>query len=185
MRTSLAFTFLLISAAALVMWTSANLETAALHPSVFNLTGDGRVILIDVQTGEKLSIVYRDSDGAYNESALDAVDRVLRCHGDQEMFPISLKLVELVDHLQDHFGASEVLVVSGYRSPEYNAALKRRIKRVAHDSLHMKGMAMDIKLPAIDKKTLGNYTRTLATGGVGIYRSSNFVHVDVGEVRSW
>lgn len=161
------------------------LETAVERPGVFRLSGDGRVNLLDVQTGEQLSIVYRDSRGAYNESTLDAIDRVLRCHGDQEMHPISLKLVELVDYLQDHFGASQISVVSGYRSPDYNEALRRKIRRVAHDSLHIQGMAMDIQFPGVGKKELGTIARSLGSGGVGVYARSSFVHVDVGPVRSW
>lgn len=165
--------------------SSPSVETAALHASIFRLTGDGRIDLLDVHTGEKLSIVYRDGGGLYRESALDAVDRVLRCHGDQEEFPISLKLVELIDHLQDHFGADVVRIVSGYRSPEYNAALKRRLRRVAHNSLHMQGWAMDIQFPDVGKQVLGGYARSLSSGGVGVYASSSFVHIDVGPIRSW
>ncbi len=99
------------------------------HESIFRLSGDGRLFLFDVQTGEKLSIIYRNTDGAYNQDALEAIDRTLRCHGDKEIFPISLKLIELIDHLEDYYGASEVRVVSGYRSPEYNEQLKRKIRR--------------------------------------------------------
>ncbi|MFH0798882.1 MAG: DUF882 domain-containing protein [Pseudomonadota bacterium] len=183
LKTRIAFTAAI--ATILLLSGISQIETAVLHESVFRLTGDGRVNFTDVQTGERLSIVYRDASGAYNESALDAVERVLRCHGDHETFPISLKLIELIDHIQDHFGVDGVMVVSGYRSPEYNAALKRRIKRVAHDSLHMKGLAMDIRLAGIGKEELGHYARSLESGGVGVYHSSNFVHIDAGPVRSW
>lgn len=185
MRTRTASKAIFFAASALILISASKIETAVDHEHVFRLTGDGRLTLNDVHTGERLSIIYRDGRGVYDESSLDAIDRTMRCHGDQEMYPISLKLVELIDHLQDRFGTDDVLVVSGYRSPEYNAALKRRLRRVAHDSLHMQGMAMDIRLPAVDKRKLGAYARSLGAGGVGVYRSSHFVHVDSGPVRSW
>lgn len=164
---------------------SARIETSTRYEHIFRLTGDGKLTLVDMHTGEGISVTYRDGNGLYDDLSLDAIDRVMRCHGDQETYPISLKLVELIDHLQDHFGSDEVLVVSGYRSPEYNASLKRRSRRVAHDSLHMRGMAMDIKLPAVEKQELGAYVHPLSAGGVGVYRRSQFVHIDTGPVRRW
>ncbi len=170
---------------AVVCFPATHLETAINHSSPFRYTGDGKINLIDVQTRERLVIAYRDKRGFYDDLKLDAVDHTLRCHGKSETHHISLKLIELIDHLQDKFGANEVQVVSGYRSPEYNAALRKRSRRVAHNSLHMKGLAMDIRLPGVDKSELGEYARSLRTGGVGVYRRSSFVHIDVGPVKSW
>jgi len=169
----------------ILAYTAPNLESSAMHDGVFRLTGDGTISILDVHTGEELSIVYRDGEGRYDPASLEAVDRLLRCHGDGTEHPISLKLIELVDHIQDKFDAERVLVVSGYRSPDYNASLKKRLGRVAHDSLHMQGMAMDIKLDGVGKRELGSYARSVESGGVGVYRTSSFVHVDVGPVRSW
>ena len=161
------------------------LETAIEHSSPFRLSGDGRLALIDMHTGERLSIIYRSADGRYDDVALSAIDNVLRCHGKSEKYPISQKLVELVDYLEDSFGAKEVRVVSGYRSPEYNENLRRQISRVAHDSLHMQGLAMDIQLEGISKEKLGKLARALRSGGVGVYSSSDYVHVDAGPIRDW
>jgi uncharacterized protein YcbK (DUF882 family) len=162
-----------------------SLETAVGHPSAFQYTGDGRIEFIDLHTLERLSIIYRDKDGVYNDSALSAIDHTLRCHGKSERYPISLKLVELIDYLQDHFGADYVNVISGYRSPEYNEYLRSSLRRVAHNSLHMRGLAMDIRLPSVNKVALGNFAKGLKTGGVGVYYDSDFVHIDVGPVRNW
>ena len=185
MSTRLSYIFAAVAGLIVLGYTAPNIETAVLHEGAFRLTGNGSLAILDVQTGESLSIVYRDSDGRYDIPSLEAIDRLLRCHGDGTEHPISLKLVELVDHIQDAFGAEEVRVVSGYRSPDYNASIKKRLGRVAHDSLHMKGMAMDIQLESVGKKELGAYARGIGGGGVGVYRSSTYVHVDVGPVRSW
>lgn len=185
MSTRTAYIIASLLALFLLCASSPETQTAVEHQGVFRTTGDGRVNILDVTTGERLSIVYRDREGRYDISSLEAIDRLLRCHGDQAEYPISLKLVELVDHLQDRFDASEVRVVSGYRSPDYNAALKRKLGRVAHDSLHMQGMAMDIQFENVGKQELGAYAQEITVGGVGTYRSSTYVHVDVGPVRSW
>lgn len=170
---------------AFMLLPTARLETAIEHNQAFRLTGDGHISMIDTHTGERLIVIYRNSEGVYDDSAIDAFDHTLRCHGKSEKYPISLKLIELIDHLQDHFGAKEIQVISGYRSPEYNASLRKRSSRVAHNSLHMKGLAMDIRIPGVDKRELGRYAHSLRAGGVGVYPTSGFVHVDVGPVRKW
>jgi uncharacterized protein YcbK (DUF882 family) len=185
MRARTAFIIAIACAALLAFTESAHLTIAHEGASPFKYTGDGRLVLSDPQTGESISVVYRTRDGRYEDAALDAIDYTLRCHGKGEEFPISLKLVELVDFLQDHFGADRVSVVSGYRSPEYNEHLRHTLRRVAHDSRHLQGMAMDILLPGVSKQQLTAFAETLRSGGVGDYSDSRFVHIDVGPVRRW
>lgn len=171
--------------AAGVFFVSQPLNSAVNRSSPFQYTGDGTISLVDVQTGERVNVVYKDERGRYNDSALETIDYTLRCHGSGKEIPISLKLVEFIDHVQDHFGVDAVKVVSGYRSQEYNTKLRRRLRRVARESQHIHGLAMDIKLPGVDKRTLAKYAMDLRAGGVGVYRSSSFVHLDVGPVRHW
>ena len=183
MRASTTCIAILGLALALVMcpWP---LKSSVHHDSLFRHSGDGQLNLLNTHTGELFSVVYRDAGGRYNEFALQTVDYALRCHRRGEIHPMSLKLIELVDHLQDNFGAPEISIISGYRSPAHNAALRRRSRRVARHSLHLKGMAVDIRLADVNSRKLGAYARSLRTGGVGTYGNS-FVHVDVGRVKSW
>ncbi len=185
MRARFATIIVFLASAAAVLLTAQSLESAVNRSSPFKYSGDGKISLIDVHTGESISVVYRDAKGRYNDSALEAIDYTLRCHGTGEEIPISLKLIEFVDHIQDHFAADTIRVVSGYRSEMYNARLRRRLRRVARESLHIQGLAMDIKVPGIHKKELGRFAKDLRAGGVGVYRSSTFVHLDVGPVRHW
>jgi uncharacterized protein YcbK (DUF882 family) len=76
-------------------------------------------------------------------------------------------------------------IISGYRSPKTNAALAENSSAVAKKSLHMKGMAIDINLGDVKLKNLRKAAIALKQGGVGYYPNSNFVHVDIGRVRSW
>jgi uncharacterized protein YcbK (DUF882 family) len=76
-------------------------------------------------------------------------------------------------------------VISGYRSPQTNALLHERSNGVANRSLHMQGMAIDIRLADRSLADLHLAALSLKGGGVGYYPQSDFVHVDVGRVRRW
>jgi len=45
--------------------------------------------------------------------------------------------------------------------------------------------AIDIRLPGAPTAAVWDAALRLQRGGVGYYRDSNFVHVDVGSVRHW
>jgi uncharacterized protein YcbK (DUF882 family) len=51
--------------------------------------------------------------------------------------------------------------------------------------MHLTGEAIDIRLPGRDLKDLHRGALALRRGGVGYYPHSDFVHVDIGRVRSW
>jgi uncharacterized protein YcbK (DUF882 family) len=76
-------------------------------------------------------------------------------------------------------------VISGYRSPRTNAALRKRNRRVARNSLHMSGMAVDLRVPDVHVKHICNAALEMRCGGVGYYSKRGFVHLDVGDFRTW
>jgi uncharacterized protein YcbK (DUF882 family) len=49
----------------------------------------------------------------------------------------------------------------------------------------MQAEAIDIRLPGVSTAQLRDSALALHRGGVGYYRASDFVHVDVGRVRRW
>jgi uncharacterized protein YcbK (DUF882 family) len=63
--------------------------------------------------------------------------------------------------------------------------LRRISSGVAQSSLHLKGQAIDIRLPQCSLKELHHVCLSMKAGGVGYYAQSNFVHLDMGPVRSW
>ena len=89
--------------------------------------------------------------------------------------------------LRRRVGSTEPFhLISGYRSPETNAALAAKSNGgVARRSLHMDGMAADIRLPGCALETLHRTAVALKAGGVGLYTRSDFMHVDTGRVRYW
>ncbi len=145
--------------------------------------GDGRLFLYNFQTGDVLETTYRTKDG-YDRNALAKIYKLMRSP-DGETKKISIKLIELLDEIQDYFGAETIEIISGYRSQQYNKNLIISGRNVAKESLHLMGMAADIHIDEITEKALGDYVVTLNGGGVGFYPRQNFVHVDVGPVRRW
>jgi uncharacterized protein YcbK (DUF882 family) len=78
------------------------------------------------------------------------------------------------------------MLLSGYRSPKTNAMLRSKSSGVAKNSLHMKGQAADLRLKSRSVGQMAKAAACLsASGGVGKYSRSNFVHMDCGPVRSW
>ena len=115
------------------------------------------------------------------------VNRVLRDYRTGEVHPIEPKLLDLLHTLNQDMdcGGTAFEVISGYRSPKTNAALHERSNGVASKSLHMQGMAIDIRLAGCDLKRLHDAAQSMRVGGVGYYPSLDFVHVDTGRVRYW
>lgn len=139
----------------------------------------------NLHTGENLTVEYW-SDGAYEPDALAAINYVLRDYRNGEVHVIEPKLLDLLVALRRNLETAEPFeVISGYRSPATNAMLHAEHSGVAAKSLHMQGMAIDIRVPGRGLDSLHDTALAMRAGGVGYYPRDNFVHVDVGRVRRW
>ena len=148
-----------------------------------SLGGDGKVKLYNQWTKETLEIQYRGADGGYAPGAAARIKHFFRCRLNGQEIDIPIKLVEILDALQEKFNGKTITVFSGYRSPALNAALAANSNGVAKNSLHLRGMAADIGIPGVGTAALRDAAKALHAGGVGYYPI--FVHVDVGAVRYW
>lgn len=147
---------------------------------------EGRLTFLNVWTNERLEVTYRNEAGEYDWEALDDVNHILRCHATGEVSAIDVRVLEHVNLVQKTIGGDrEVHIISGYRSPEYNAKLVRAGRRAAKNSLHIQGQAMDIQIPGIHPKVIRQTALELGYGGIGYYPRSKFVHLDSGAFRSW
>jgi uncharacterized protein YcbK (DUF882 family) len=141
--------------------------------------------LHNTHTGEDVSTVYWAA-GDYIHSSLQDINTLLRDHRSGEIFPMDTDLLDLLYVLQQQVGSRKAYqIISGYRSPQTNAALRSKSGGVAKRSYHMKGKAIDIRLPGCDLKQLHRAALDIKAGGVGYYPESGFIHVDVGPLRSW
>jgi uncharacterized protein YcbK (DUF882 family) len=139
----------------------------------------------NLHTGESLSAVYWEG-GRYVAEGLAEIDHMLRDFRTGDVYTIDPKLLDLVHRVQIVMeDDGPVDVISGYRSPATNAMLAARSNGVAKNSYHLKGMAIDLRLPKRRLEDLRAAALMLAGGGVGYYPESEFVHMDTGPIRAW
>ena len=147
-----------------------------------------RLRFFNTHTGERLDVVYRRGD-TYLPEALDELDHYLRDNRTGDLHHFDARLFDLLHDLTAslHDSNGEIDVICGYRTPWTNEFLRTRSAHtgVARHSLHMQAEAIDIRLPGIPTAAVRDAALRLHRGGVGYYRSSDFVHVDVGRVRRW
>ncbi|WMC11356.1 DUF882 domain-containing protein [Oceanimonas pelagia] len=144
-----------------------------------------KLSLHNLHTGEKVSASFWE-EGQYLDEGLASFNRVMRDFRSNEVYRIDPKLFDQLFLLQHRLGKQgEIQIISGYRSPATNAMLRRNSSGVAKKSYHMKGQAIDLRMPGVELAHLRQAARKLAVGGVGYYPGSNFVHLDTGPVRSW
>lgn len=144
-----------------------------------------RLTFRHLHTGETLAVDYVVA-GAYAPDALAAVNHLLRDFRTGDVHAIDPALLDLLHQIAAAVDTTQPYeVVSGYRSPVTNAALRRRSEGVASHSLHMVGQAIDIRLADVRLDHVRAAALDIGRGGVGYYPASNFVHVDTGRVRHW
>ena len=145
-----------------------------------------RLNFFHTHTGEHLTVVYRDGEG-YDAESLARLNRYLRDHRTGDIHEYDPRVFDLLHDLTSALGNPdlEIDVVCGYRTPWSNEFLRTHGHGVARHSLHMQAMAIDIRVPGIPTSRLRDAALALHRGGVGYYAASDFVHVDVGRVRSW
>ena len=144
-----------------------------------------RLSLEHLHTGETIDIVYHQN-GRYVPSALYDLNRFLRDHRDGTTHPIDVDVLDYLHDLALELGTRErVGIVCGYRSHRSNEFLRASSSGVAKHSLHMDGMALDIRVPGRRVRTVAEAAMSLQRGGVGTYSGSGFVHIDSGKFRTW
>jgi uncharacterized protein YcbK (DUF882 family) len=141
-----------------------------------------------LHTGEDIDVVYRIGD-TYIPEALDRLNHFLRDHRTQDVSSYDPKEFDVLHALMASLGrpGGVIDIVCGYRTPWSNDFLRTRgpSTGVAEHSQHMLAKAIDIRVPGVSTVALRNAALALHAGGVGFYPVSQFVHVDVGPVRTW
>ena len=142
-----------------------------------------------LHTGEDIDVVYRIGD-TYIPEALDRLNHFLRDHRTQDASSYDPKEFDVLHALMASLGRPNGIIdiVCGYRTPWSNNFLRARggaSTGVAEHSQHMLAKAIDIRVPGVSTATLRDAALALHAGGVGFYPVSQFVHVDVGPVRTW
>lgn len=166
------------------MVTAGTLTVLGAGPA-FSAAPERALSFHNLHTGESLNVTYW-ADGHHLPGALSEVNRILRDFRTDEVWPIDVGLLDLLHRVQQSLETTAPFhIISGYRSPATNKKLRTNSSSVAKRSLHMRGMAIDVRVPGRQLRTLHKAAVAQKSGGVGKYPKSNFVHMDVGRVRYW
>jgi uncharacterized protein YcbK (DUF882 family) len=167
------------AASALLTFASAPMQGAAAFGETRTLS------FFHTHTRESLTVTFR-RNGQVDEGALSQLNWFLRDWRVEKPAQMDPRLFDILWEVYRESGSSQPInIISAYRSPETNGALRRRSSGVAEHSQHMLGKAMDIRLPDVETGRLRAIAMKMQYGGVGYYPSSAFVHVDTGNVRAW
>jgi len=144
-----------------------------------------RLFIKSKRTGEVFDDVYKQGILIY-EDALAEIDHLLRDWRRDETITMDRELIDLLATIQTETGYDEpITVISGYRSKSTNEMLRRRMRKVAKNSYHIKGMAVDFRIKDVSTRTIRTIAMHEKIGGVGYYPKRGFLHIDTGPIRSW
>jgi hypothetical protein len=171
----------ILTAVALIL--SFALTALAAPSGRFFIEGDGRVYLLSRRTSAGGLITYRTPEGEYIESAHRRINQIFGVPPSASE-GIALRLVAVLDYLQDQLKGGAIRIISGYRSPTYNEGLRQQGRLAARTSMHIEGMAADFEMEGVGAKRIWEFVRSLNCCGAGYYHSKE-MHIDVGPSRFW
>ena len=159
---------------------------AAVAPAI-DQPGERRLKLYNPHTDERFDDVYA-VEGAYGDDARKRLNWLLRDHRAGVATDMDPGVFDLLWAISRRYRVATgrqvtVNIHSGFRTPETNEAL--RPEGAARNSLHMQGKAVDLSVQGYGMVFLANHAQAVATGGLGLYWRSDFVHLDTGPKRLW
>ncbi|MDP4034231.1 MAG: DUF882 domain-containing protein [Pseudorhodobacter sp.] len=144
-----------------------------------------RVRMYSGRTGESLDTIYW-IEGEYIPEVLKEINYFMRDWRSGETIKIDPRNVDIMAAAHRLLDVSEpYMMLSGYRTAATNAMLRSKSRGVAKHSLHMVGQAADLRLKSRSVGQIAKAAEACASGGVGRYSRSDFVHMDCGPVRHW
>ena len=175
--------FAILGGVAAYAWLHAPAST---EPAIAD--GDTRTVtFVNRHTNETGSFTYR-VNGQYDAAELEKLNWFMRDWRLNEQIKMDPKLFDVIWEVYRQSGSSQPIdVLSGYRSPQTNAMLRRRSRQVAEHSQHMQGKAIDAHFIDIGPGPIRDIAMRMQEGGVGFYPigSTPWVHIDSGTVRYW
>ncbi|MFN3937135.1 MAG: YcbK family protein [Gemmobacter sp.] len=171
------------------IFTAGIVAAAPTYSNAFGfLRGSGdirRIKMYNGRSGESLDTIYW-IDGNYIPEVMREITHFMRDVRTGQSRQIDARTIDIMAAAHRLMEVSEpYMLLSGYRSPQTNAALRTRTRGVARNSLHMSGQAADLRLKSRSVSQIARAAEACASGGVGRYSRSNFVHMDCGPIRTW
>lgn len=133
----------------------------------------GEVWLRAENLAEEVKGNIYQADGSFDDAMLAKLDDLWRDTRSGEVRAVRAELYEHLSRICDHYPGQRVDLVSGFRFHERDS------------SRHYHASAMDIRVKDVSIRDLYNFAETLDVGkdeggalGIGIYPTSQFIHVD-------
>ncbi|MCB2130053.1 MAG: DUF882 domain-containing protein [Rhodobacteraceae bacterium] len=144
-----------------------------------------RIRMYSGRTGENLDTIYW-IEGEYIPEALNEITYFMRDWRSDQTKDIDPRTIDIAAAAHRLLDVNEpYMLLSGYRTAQTNALLRSKSRKVAKNSLHIKGQAADLRLRSRSVSQIYRAATACEAGGVGKYSSSNFVHMDCGPLRTW
>lgn len=144
-----------------------------------------RIKMYSGRTGESIDTIYW-IEGEYIAPVLKEINHFMRDWRTDDTAKMDVRTIDIMAAAHSLMDVSEpYMLLSGFRSAKTNAMLRGRSSGVARNSLHMKGQAADLRLKSRSVGQMARAAEACASGGVGRYSRSNFVHMDCGPIRHW
>ena len=154
-------------------------------PGRFFIMGDSTIHMRNAKTGLEAQVRLFTADGSLNEEGFDRIDKVFGFPTKEKGEHISPRLICMLDYFSDMAAPGKVINLdSGYRSPQYNTAIRSAGGNVARTSQHMDGMALDFNIDGVDGKELWTIIKNANCCGVGYYGGTD-IHLDSARPRFW
>ena len=128
----------------------------------------GKLWLRAENLNEEARVNLYNPDGSFDNAALAKLDELFRCVATGEVRAVRAELYEQLSRIQDHFEGKQIQLVSGFRFNERTS------------SRHHHASAADFRIEGATIYELKAFAETLDAGnmGIGIYPTTQFVHVD-------
>jgi uncharacterized protein YcbK (DUF882 family) len=138
-----------------------------------------------VRGDAEIQSTYWTPEAGYDGDAYKEICWLMRDVQANKSFPMSPRLLDVLCGLQNWLGQSgarsPIHINSGYRT----FATNLRTEGSAMNSRHVLGRAADIRVLGVTLSRLAGMASLFGKGGVGMYVSKGFVHVDTGDERIW
>lgn len=150
--------------------------------------GPGTLVLRNQRSGETATVDYRDQNGRLIPAGVERASYLMRDVRTGEGMMMDVNLLDQLVRIRNALRlrpSTLIEITSGFRSHETNDALRQQSSKVASNSYHLYGKAIDFKIPGVPYMRIYDAALRLKMGGVAYYDNTQHVHIDTGPPRTW
>jgi uncharacterized protein YcbK (DUF882 family) len=145
------------------------------------------IAIVHPASGESVTTTYWTGSG-YDSHAMSDIAALFRDRRTGEVIPVDPALVDMLADIRDRLNLppeAPIHLTCGYRSAASNLILAQSNPNVAEHSYHIRGQAVDFKIPGVTADRVGEVAAGLQRGGYAVYPHTGHIHVDTGPFRTW